>query len=381
MSLKFRTTHLFQILSQFEEHKTPFDVFLRMYFKEHKSIGSHDRKYLAETLYGLMRWLGLIDFFCGENKSWENRIQVFSTLEPEAHLDDKSIPLHQRVSFPEEYFDVLSKHLGEEKAKLFCLESNRAAPTTIRVNTLKTSREGLLHQLSSVFSCYPGKHSPHAIHFPQRINFFTLPEFKEGCFEVQDEASQLVASQVGAQPGNQVLDYCAGSGGKALAIAPNMQGKGQLYLHDVRPHALIEAKKRLKRAGIQNAQLISPQTPQKNKLKGKMDWVLVDAPCSGSGTLRRNPDMKWKFQESDLEKLLLLQREIFEEALAFVKPEGHIVYATCSVLPLENELQTQFFLQQNPFLRQSSFPFSSSPQKGEMDGFYAVTFQKKKLNM
>ncbi len=122
-----------------------------------------------------------------------------------------------------------------------------------------------------------------------------MPEFKQGLFEVQDEGSQLIANLMDPTPGDQVMDYCAGSGGKTLAFAPKMQHRGQIYLHDIRPWALDEARKRLKRAGIQNAQVVLPEDPKLNKLRGKMDWVLVDAPCTGSGTFRRNPDMKWKF--------------------------------------------------------------------------------------
>ena len=376
MSSKFRNTHLLHLLDSFEKQPLPLDVFLRIYFKKNTAIGSHDRKYLSETLYGLIRWLGLVDHFCQTpSPSWEERVQQLQTLQPEFHLQDTSIPLHHRVSFPQDYWDLLVESLGEEQAKLFCLESNYPAPTTIRVNELKTSRKELLLQWQGTFPCKEGLFSPSALHFPHRVNFFGLPQFKEGLFEVQDEASQLVAYQVAAKPGDQVLDYCAGSGGKSLAFAPKMQGKGQIYLHDIRSQALLEAKKRLKRAGIQNAQLLESGSPKKKHLIGKMDWVLVDAPCSGSGTLRRNPDMKWKFHRPGLQDILSLQRSIMEEALLYVKPKGKIVYATCSILPLENDLQIQHFLQTLP-LQQLSPPFRSFPTRGGMDGFYAATLQK-----
>lgn len=375
MSSKFRANHLFHLLNAFENQKLPLDVFLRIYFKDHKSIGSHDRKYLAETIYSLIRWKGFIDFFCKENLSWENRVSLLETLNPEEHLNDATIPLHQRVSFPEEYFSCLSSSLGEDKAKEFCLESNYPAPITIRVNSLKTTREELIKRLETQINCSPGSKSPLAIHFANRANFFGLPEFKEGLFEVQDEGSQLIAFEVKAKPGDHVLDYCSGAGGKALAIAPLMKGKGQIYLHDIREQALLEAKKRMKRAGIQNAQIISSQDPKKKRLKGHMDWVLVDAPCSGSGTLRRNPDMKWRFQKKDVNEVVAKQRQIFEEALPFVKSKGHIVYATCSVLPEENNEQVEFFLKNFP-IKLISPPFYSFPKKGEMDGFFAATFQK-----
>ena len=144
MSSKFRATHLFHLLNAFEKQKLPLDVFLRIYFKEHKAIGSHDRKYIAETIYALIRWKGFIDFFCKGDISWENRVSLLETLSPENHLDDASIPLHSRVSFPENYFTYLVNELGEDKAKEFCLESNYPAPITIRANAIKTSREALM---------------------------------------------------------------------------------------------------------------------------------------------------------------------------------------------------------------------------------------------
>ncbi len=375
MSSSFRNRHLTELFQAFEQQHFPLDVFLRLYFRKHKAIGSHDRKYISETVYGMIRWKGLLDFLCQKTPSWEERISLFERIVVENYLEDPSIPLYARLSFPENYFSYLKKELGEEKAKQFCLESNYPAPTTIRVNQLKISREELFNRLSTLFTCSYGKHSPYAIHFGNRANFFVIPEFLEGLFEVQDEASQLVALQVQARPGDHVLDYCSGAGGKSLAIAPFMQGKGQLYLHDIRSQALAEAQKRLKRAGIQNAQFIPYDHPQKKRFWGKMDWVLIDAPCSGSGTLRRNPDRKWLFQESDIEELQNKQRQIFEDAFAFVKPKGHIVYATCSVLPVENEQQIEFFLKHFP-VKLAGTTFHTFPKKGEMDGFFAATLQK-----
>ena len=205
-----------------------------------------------------------------------------------------------------------------------------------------------------------------------------MEEFKKGYFEVQDEASQLIAELIAIEPGMRFLDYCAGSGGKSLAIAPRLKERGQLFLHDIRPRALLEARKRLKRAGIQNAQLLPADSPNKRLLKMKMDWVLVDAPCTGTGTFRRNPDMKWKFEDQLLPRIIQEQREIFEEALSFLKPGGHIVYATCSVLPQENLHQAAYFLDRFP-LEQIGEPFSSIPLTGEMDGFFGVVFKKKKV--
>ncbi len=375
MSRKFRDFHLLEIFREYAKQTTPLDLFLRNYFKLHHSIGAQDRKFLSETIYGMIRWQGLLDYFGEKNPTWEGRYQIFQTLHPESYLENLEIPLHIRCSFPLKYFTILKDSLGEESAKRFCLESNYPAPVTIRVNALKGSREELSARWGSQYNTTPGTHSPWALHFPKRINLFGLPEFKEGWFECQDEASQLVAFLVKAKPGDHVLDYCSGSGGKTLAFAPQMQNRGQIYLHDIRSHALQEAKKRLKRAGIQNAQLIPYEDPKKSLLKNRMDWVLTDVPCSGSGTLRRNPDMKWKFDPESFLSLTQQQRAIFSEALSFVKPKGYIVYATCSVLPQENREQCQYFSANLP-VQMIGTPFESFPSRGSMDGFFAAVFQK-----
>jgi 16S rRNA C967 or C1407 C5-methylase (RsmB/RsmF family) len=154
-----------------------------------------------------------------------------------------------------------------------------------------------------------------------------------------------------------------------------MEHKGQIYLHDIRPFALQEAKKRLKRAGIQNSQILLPESPHLSKLKKKMDWVLVDAPCTGTGTLRRNPDMKWKFDETILPRLVGQQRAIFEKALSFLHPEGRIVYGTCSLLEAENQLQLEHFLKTYSLVVEGEV-FQTFPAKGEMDGFFGVVLKR-----
>lgn len=375
MKRPFREHHILEIFHAYDIQAGPLDLFLRNYFRAHKAVGAKDRKVIAETVYGIIRWQGLLDFLIEKPISWEKRYQCFSQFSPEKHLSDASIPLHIRLSFPQSFFQLLAEHLGEERAIAFCLASNEPAPTTVRVNLLKTSRAVLLDQWTSSFSVSACKNSATGITFHKKINFFGLPEFKMGLFEVQDEASQLIADLIAAHPGDHILDFCAGSGGKSLAFAPKMGHKGQLYVHDIRPAALLEARKRLKRAGIQNAQILSHDSPYKNSLKNTMDWVLVDTPCSGTGTLRRNPDMKWKFDKGTLNRLIEEQRTIFRQALDFVKPGGKIVYATCSILPMENENQAEFFEQNFPIQRNSD-PFSSFPKKGEMDGFFGIVFTK-----
>lgn len=373
-SRPFREHHLFSILSLYEQQSHPLDLFLRNYFKQHHAVGSKDRKYICETLYAMIRYRGLIDHFCEKPITWEKRYSCFQNLKPAELLNDPSIPAHIRVSFPKSFFSFLESSLGEKKTWDFCSVSNETAPTTVRINPIKTTRDDLLLKWKDSFDVSSCPHSSLGIVFKKKENFFALAEFKEGLFEVQDEASQLIAQLVAPKPTDKVLDYCAGSGGKTLAFAHQMQGRGQIFLHDVRPFALQEAKKRLKRAGIQNAQILLPDSAVKQQLKKSMDWILVDAPCSGTGTLRRNPDMKWKFQPEMVQRLVLLQQEIFQEALTYLKPGGFIVYATCSILPQENVEQISYF-EQNFRVQLTQEPLQTFPHTGSMDGFFGAVFR------
>lgn len=372
----FRQHHLFRLLTAYDEQALPLDLFMSNYFREHKALGSKDRAFIAETVYALVRWQRLLDYLAETQTDWESRYQVFETLDIEQILKRDDIPLPVRVSFPDHLFDLIVKSYGEEKAIELCRISNTPAPTTIRVNLLKTSRQDLLNRLSAQgYVVSPSLFSSTGIRFHKKINFFSTPEFKEGLFEVQDEGSQLLAALVNPKKGDLLLDYCAGSGGKTLAFAPALEGTGQIYLHDIRVYALEEARKRLRRAGIQNAQVLYPDSPHLAKLKKKMKWVLVDAPCTGTGTMRRNPDMKWKFDEETLPRLLGQQRTIFEKALSFMHPEGRIVYGTCSLLKQENEEQLHHFIKTYS-LQQEGEIFQSWPTLEGMDGFFGVVLKR-----
>ncbi|MBN4067319.1 RsmB/NOP family class I SAM-dependent RNA methyltransferase [Simkania negevensis] len=377
MKIPFRHHHLFTIFALWDATPSlPLDRLLYSYFRAHKAIGSKDRKFLSETVYGIVRWRGLIDHLIGPRQLfWPARYECYKELDTDEIIADEAIPAHIRCSCPRLLFDRLAGQYGIERAIELCLVSNQQAPTTIRANLLKTTRGKLLQRLSSSWRVEPTKQSKEGIRFAERANFFQLPEFKEGLFEVQDEASQLVASLVNALPGEHVLDYCSGSGGKTLAFAPGMEGRGQIYLHDIRLRALQEAKKRMQRAGVQNVQFVRPDSKTLGKLKKRMDWIMVDAPCSGTGTLRRNPDMKWRYTDEMLERLIGQQRIVFERALGFLAPHGKIIYATCSILAEENERQVDHFLKAYS-LKLVGEPFRSLPQTGEMDGFFAVTMEK-----
>lgn len=367
----YREHHLLTLLESYDTQHLPLDVFMSHYFREHKSLGPKDRGVIAETAYALIRWKGLLDHLCEKPTTWDLRLDFFKKQRLEAFREDSSIPLHVRLSFPEVLFNLIQKSHGPQKAAELCLISNQTAPTTIRVNALKTTREVLLAKWKDLYQISPCTHSKEGILFHKKINFFSLPEFQQGLFEVQDEGSQLLGQLVEVSPGQQVLDFCSGSGGKTLAFAPKMEGKGQIFLHDIRPYALLDAKRRLRRAGIQNSQTVLADDPRLKKMKKRMDWVLVDAPCTGTGTMRRNPDMKWNFTEETLPRLIGQQRVIFEQALSYLKPGGKIVYATCSLLREENQEQLEHFIKTYSLTVQGE-PFQTLPAPGKMDGFFGV---------
>lgn len=371
--MDFKKYHLLNLLKDYEASQSALDVFLQKYFRKNKQLGSKDRKYILDKIYPLIRWKGLIDFFSPRPLNWENRLNTFQNLNLEKLNHDIEIPRHIRWSFPKYYFQWLKEDYGLEKAEEIMRICNQTAPTFLRTNLLKTSRNKLLKELEKDYAVSPCPESMTAIKFLDKANFFVLDLFKQGHFEIQDLGSQLVADQMNVDSRCQVLDFCAGAGGKTLAFAPKMQHRGQIYLHDIRSHALFAAKKRLIRAGIQNVQYFSDLSKM-HHLKGKMDWVIVDVPCSGSGTLRRNPDMKWRFQPEFRERLITEQRKIFSQALNFLKKSGKIVYATCSLFKAENENQV------NDFSKKYSLKIEKTlqwfPQENGMDGFFVAVLSK-----
>ncbi len=369
MKLPFREFHLTQLFSLYKEKKLPLDLLVHQYFKAHPALGSKDRGFLSDAIFALAKWQGLLSHL-----DIQDPLQGIIFLDSDqfrAATQNLEIPAHIRGSCPEYLFKLLCDAYGDSEALELALTFNTKAPVTIRANTLKISRDELLNRFSPIHEVVPTQTSPNGIEFKAKVHFSSLPEYTSGLFEVQDEGSQLVAELVQVEPGQLALDYCAGAGGKALAFAPRMQNKGQIFLHDIRGNALGEAKKRLARAGIQNAQASPADDPKWKKWKKKMDWILVDAPCSGTGTLRRNPDMKWNFNEEQLKQLVGQQRVIFEKALSFLKPGGKIVYATCSILPQENEMQIEHFMKTYS-LKLEGEPLKILPKTGLMDGFYSA---------
>lgn len=368
----FRETHLFRLIESYEEQKLPLDRVVSDYFRQHRSLGAQDRRVIGHLLYELFRWQETLDYL-GAHGSWLQRYRLLMQQDPRSLIGRSGVPLHIQCGLPSALFDQMTRSLGVDQTLKVGLISNEQAPTTIRVNVLKTTRDQLLHRWRG-WGARACKLSDVGIVLPKREALLTLPEFKQGWFELQDEGSQLVAAQVAVKPGDLVMDFCAGSGGKSLALAPRMRGKGQLFLYDVRKNVLKQAKARLARAGVQHAQLMLDER-QLQRWLGKMDWVLVDAPCSGTGTMRRNVDMKWRFTIDSLQRLIQSQQEILLRASKFLKPTGRLVYATCSVLDEENREQVQWF-QQCTDWKQVGTSFVAMPMSGGMDGFFAVVLAR-----
>jgi len=254
------------------------------------------------------------------------------------------------------------------------------ADVVLRVNTLKGTVEDLQNQLADLdieTETIPGY--PDALKLKERTNVFTTEAFKNGLFEVQDASSQKVAEILDPKPGMRIIDACAGAGGKSLHIATMMENKGQLIAMDIYGHKLNELKRRARRNDIFNIETRTiDSTKVIKKLIEKADKVLIDAPCSGLGVLKRNPDAKWKLQPEFLDTIRNTQKELLDSYSRMVKPGGELIYATCSILPSENEKQIKAFL-----AREEGKDFSLLreekilPSKSGFDGFYISLLQKK----
>lgn len=377
----FRKRHLLNAFNFYTESFLPLDAALRDYYRGNRSLGSHDRKIISQCLFDLVRWQGRLDAVASKPVSLEKRLDLLIAGggKPPAMREGEEYPPHIVHSFPKDLFDTLVADYGLARASSLCKASNTQAPITVRTNTLRITREKLIEKFKEIgFNAKPTPHSPWGVILSKREPLANLDAFQEGLFEIQDEGSQELALFTEARKKMHVLDFCAGSGGKSLAMAQMMENSGQLYLHDIRESALKNSTKRLKRAGVFNAQTCSPGTLE--PLIGKMDIVVVDLPCSGTGTIRRNPDMKWRFSKEWLKELQLTQIEIATLAAKYVKPGGKLIYMTCSLLKDENERQIEklkHLLNADPIHRE----FSSAPDLPgrSSDGFYGacLTLSKK----
>ena len=360
--------------------RAPADHLIDQYFRAHRQMGSKDRAFAAETVYGCLRrkaelkalaapclpaeldaeqhayWL--VATYVLKYSGWSARALMEAGFQGDAEalvmrvrsVKTADLPFAVRINLPDWLAEKLLTQFGEAGTVELSEALNHPAQVGIRANTLRTSRDALAEKLAAEdYPCIPMKYSPLGLQRDKRGPMFNTQAFKEGLFELQDEGSQLLALMTEAAPKEKVVDFCAGAGGKSLALAAMMQNTGVLYACDVSAGRLEKMKPRLARAGAFNTQsypIRDERDPQLKKWEGNMDAVLVDAPCSGTGTLRRNPDIKWR--PLDLAALTKLQASILESAAKLVKLGGRLVYATCSLLEEENGAITAAFLAAHP---------------------------------
>jgi len=371
----FRKKHLEAVLDTALHAKESLDFHMHKYFKEHRALGSKDRLWIKRGVYEIMKWKGLLNAYKAE--SVKELVDLYSEEHCPIGKNQSHLPSHIQVSFPKWLFKKISDSLGYEEAMIFCKISNEEAPVTIRINSQKCDKEEFFTRYKDELTLTRCEFAKYGFHLGKKVRFDLMPDFLQGHFEPQDEASQMIAEYVNAKPSEHILDYCAGSGGKALAFAPFMKGKGQIHLHDIRKKPLIDAKKRLNRAGIQNIQIYHEKEKRLASLIGHMDTVLVDAPCSCSGTLRRRPDQKWDITEDFLKQLIVTQRDILIKAIPFVKIGGLLVYATCSILKEENQMQTEFLKNRKDLSFVSDYSISLKSMGA--DAMYLSIFKKNSL--
>jgi 16S rRNA (cytosine967-C5)-methyltransferase len=307
-------------------------------------------------------------------------------------LDHPAMPEPVRLEVPDWAHPKLRARFGADlTAELAALAES--PPLDLRVNLLKGTREEARAALAAAgIEALPTPLSPWGLRIAGRRPVTGLPVFRFGLVEIQDEGSQLVAALADARPGQRVCDYCAGAGGKTLALAMMMENRGHLVACDVSPVRLDGAIRRLRRAGVHNAErhLLAPGDRWAKRRGGSFDRVLVDAPCTGTGTWRRNPDARRRLKESDLGELLPKQASILDAASGLVRSGGRLVYATCSLLPEENEAQVDAFLARTPAFELIPLDrawadgsargrfLSLTPARNSTDGFFAAVMERKK---
>lgn len=378
------------------------DKVVQQLLKRDKRWGSRDRAFVAETTYDIVRWKRLYADIASVKEPFSRddiwrMFAVWATLKGiklpdwkyfentptrkiKGRFDELSKTRKIKESIPDWIDDIAVKELGEAKWTKEIQALNEQADVILRVNTLKTTKEKLQNILfDSDIETDTLKDYPDALRLKERANVFSTEAFKDGLFEVQDASSQLVADFLQVEPGMRVVDTCAGAGGKTLHLASIMQNKGQIIALDIYANKLKELKRRAKRNGAHN---IEPRhidsTKVIKKLYDQADRVLIDAPCSGLGVLRRNPDAKWKLEPEFLDRIKNTQTEILSSYSKMVKPGGQLVYATCSILPSENQEQVDKFLTSE---EGKEFTFVKDKKilahESGFDGFYMALLKRK----
>lgn len=417
-----------EVLTEIDTVARPADALVSAYFRARRYIGSKDRAAVATAVYDVLRHHARLNWWLKKSEAEftpRNRFLTYLMLmdgkeikEIGALFDGKKFsppPLEEserqlmrkltghtieHPSMPEEVkgecpdwaADSLKKRFG----KNFLREMKAlmtSAPLDIRINTLKGTRDERLDELHKLgLKAENCKLSADGIRIGERPSLNALTMLKNGFVEIQDEGSQLVAQLVDAKPGMRVVDFCAGAGGKTLAIAAQMQNKGKIIACDVLEKRLKRSTERFRRAGIHNIEtrvMKDERDPWVKKHKDGFDRVLCDAPCSGTGTWRRNPDARWQSLGPGLESLIPLQASILDSAARLVKKGGRLIYATCSMLPEENEMQVEKFLETHSDFKLVPFKtiwkngvslqpecLSLTPAQHNTDGFFAAVMER-----
>jgi len=411
------TTELLRTVLQLE---FPADSVVSAYFRKNKTLGQRERHALAETTYAVLRQRPLLRHLAQSGTGpAERRLAILAWQGNEAFLrgalnateqqwlqqmqalDKSALPPNLRHNLPEWLAAPLLQRLGEAQFWQLAASMNEQAPLDLRVNTLKTKREDAQAVLTAAgIESAITPFSPWGLRVPGKPALNKLELFTGGGVEVQDEGSQLLALLVDAKRGEMVVDFCAGAGGKTLALGASMRNTGRLYAFDVSGHRLAALKPRLARSGLSNiypTQIAHERDERIKRLAGKIDRVLVDAPCSGLGTLRRNPDLKWRQTPQGIQELQVKQAAILASAARMLKPGGRLVYATCSLLDAENEEIAAAFtaahpefelLPANEVLAKAHVEQADGlvengylrlwPHRHQTDGFFAAVWEKKR---
>lgn len=373
----------------FEDRKYADKVIERL-LKANRKWGSEDRKVVSQIFYDIIRWKKRLEYYMGEGVKPHNIYKMILAycLWTKTHykkfeefdgikiadilnkLKKNTVPTKAiEHSIPEWLAETLEKELGSNwEREMDAL--NEQAPTILRANTLKTTTKELISDLKDEnVESFPIQNYPYAVQLEEKKNVFLTTAFKEGLFEVQDASSQKIGELLDVKEGLRVVDACAGAGGKTLHLAALMGNKGQIIALDIYEWKLAELKRRAKRAGAHNIETrVIDDKKVIKRLYDKADRVLIDAPCSGLGVLKRNPDSKWKIDQDFIDRIKNEQQQILQDYSKMLKKGGKMVYATCSILPSENNEQVETFLKENPeftLLREEKI----MPSDG-FDGFY-----------
>jgi 16S rRNA (cytosine967-C5)-methyltransferase len=348
----------------------PADVALRDFFRHHRQLGQRDRAFVAEGVFAVLRRRRSLTIHAGTSAPRSLAIAAslrelgVSLRELESALTTgeqawarefkarkPELAPAEAADLPDWLWDVLGEALPAERDAL-ARAWLAPAPLDLRINSLKTSRDAAVAALAADgIRAAPTPYSPLGLRVAGKPALQRHPQFTSGAVEVQDEGSQLLCFLVAPKRGQMVVDFCAGAGGKTLLLGAMMRSQGRLYAFDISPRRLANLKPRLARSGLSNVhpvRIADERDPRIKRLSGKIDRVLVDAPCTGFGTLRRNPDLKWRQAPTAIPELAAKQARLLAAAAPLVKQGGRLVYATCSVIPAENEAVVEAFLTAHP---------------------------------